>query len=51
VAVEEADFEEPPDTLRGESRKLIRGAFKLRDRLLLILDVAHATKAAAAGRS
>ncbi len=51
VAVEAADFEEPPDTLRGESRKLIRGAYKLKDRLLLILNVAHATKAAAAESS
>ncbi len=49
VTVDEVDFEEPPDTLKGESRKLIRGAFKLRERLLLILDVAHAMKAATAG--
>jgi len=49
VAVEQADYEEPPDTLRGESRRMIRGAYKLRDRLLLLLDVAHATKAATEG--
>ncbi|MEJ2189367.1 MAG: chemotaxis protein CheW [Acidobacteriota bacterium] len=33
---------DPPDTLKGERRRLIRGAFKLEDRLLLALDVANA---------
>lgn len=46
VAVGAGDFEEPPDTLRGESRNLIRGAYKLKDRLLLVLDVAHTMQAA-----
>ena len=46
VSVEAGDFEEPPDTLRGESRNLIRGAYKLKDRLLLVLDVAHTMQAA-----
>lgn len=31
-------FESPPDTLKGEARDLIRGAYKLPDRLLLILN-------------
>ena len=31
-------FERPPETLRGTARELIRGAYKLNDRLLLILD-------------
>jgi len=31
-------FEPPPETLTGPARELIRGAFKLDDRLLLILD-------------
>jgi purine-binding chemotaxis protein CheW len=51
VAVEAGDFEEPPDTLRGESRELIRGAYKLKDRLLLVLDVEQTMKAAARGPS
>ncbi len=51
VTVAEGDFEEPPDTLRGESRKLIRGAYKLKDRLLLVLDVEHTMKAATEGPS
>jgi purine-binding chemotaxis protein CheW len=32
-------FESPPDTLEGMSRELISGAYKLTDRLLLILDI------------
>ena len=31
-------FERPPETLKGTARELIRGAYKLADRLLLILD-------------
>src|SRR5262249_54896970 len=32
-------FERPPETLLGPARELIRGAYKLEDRLLLILDI------------
>jgi purine-binding chemotaxis protein CheW len=35
-------FETPPETLRGVSRELIRGAYKMKDRLLLILDTDRA---------
>lgn len=42
VEVGEEVFEDPPDTLKGERRRLIRGAFKLENRLLLALDVANA---------
>ena len=38
LEVPEALFERPPETLRGMARELIRGAYKLQDRLLLILD-------------
>lgn len=38
VQVSEELFEPPPETLRGTPRDLVRGAFKLKDRLLLILD-------------
>ncbi len=31
-------FEPPPETLEGVARELIMGAYKLEDRLLLILD-------------
>jgi purine-binding chemotaxis protein CheW len=49
VEVEEDDYEEPPDTLKGEARNLIRGAYKLKDGLLLLLDGDYAMKAAAVG--
>src|SRR5262245_37201472 len=38
LQVSEELFEPPPETLRGLARKLIRGAYKLNDRLLLLLD-------------
>ena len=38
VEVEDVNYEEPPETLRGVARELIRGVYKLRERLLLILD-------------
>jgi methyl-accepting chemotaxis protein/chemotaxis signal transduction protein len=39
LEAEPGAFERPPETLRGAARDLIRGAYKLRDRLLLILDI------------
>jgi purine-binding chemotaxis protein CheW len=42
VEVEESSFEEPPDTLQGEPRRLIRGTYKLQKALLLALDVDYA---------
>jgi purine-binding chemotaxis protein CheW len=38
LEVSEKLFEPPPETLQGAARALIRGAYKLPDRLLLILD-------------
>lgn len=46
VEVTEAAFERPPETLTGVARTLIRGAYKLEGRLLLVLDV-HRTVASA----
>jgi purine-binding chemotaxis protein CheW len=43
VEVDEDAFEPPPETLQGEARALIPGAYKLDDRLLLVLDTARAT--------
>ena len=34
-------FERPPETLTDDARELIRGAYKLKDRLLLVLDAAR----------
>ncbi|MGC8472712.1 MAG: chemotaxis protein CheW, partial [Acidimicrobiales bacterium] len=37
VTVSEDDFEPPPETVAGPTRELILGAFKLDERLLLLL--------------
>jgi len=39
VAVSQSQWEEPPATLRGDARRHVRGAYKLADRLLLVLDL------------
>jgi purine-binding chemotaxis protein CheW len=39
VAVEEASFEPPPETLRGPVRSFILGVHKLNDRLMHVLDI------------
>ena len=39
VEVAQEAFEEPPETLAGIARELIRGAYKLDHALLLLLDV------------
>jgi purine-binding chemotaxis protein CheW len=39
LEVPETAFERPPETLQGPARELIRGAYKLEDRLLLILEI------------
>jgi purine-binding chemotaxis protein CheW len=38
IEVDESNFEEPPDMLSPSERELILGAYKLEDRLLLLLD-------------
>lgn len=38
LEVSESQFERPPETLRGPARDLLRGAYKLDQRLLLVLD-------------
>src|SRR5271163_1710903 len=50
LEVEEKWFERPPETLRGTARELIRGAYKLKDRLLLILDIDRTVNVTAGGR-
>jgi purine-binding chemotaxis protein CheW len=39
VEVDSASFERPPDNLDPEIRELVRGIHKLKDRLLLVLDI------------
>jgi purine-binding chemotaxis protein CheW len=45
--VEEEAFERPPETLKGVAHDLIRGVYKLEDRLLLVLDTEKALQVAA----
>ena len=40
-------FEQPPETLQGDARELILGAYKLDDALLLELDIDRALGVAA----
>jgi purine-binding chemotaxis protein CheW len=43
--VEAATYERPPDNLSGSARELIRGVYKLKDQLLLVLDTEKASEA------
>jgi purine-binding chemotaxis protein CheW len=47
VVVPEDLFERAPETLKTAARDLIRGAYKLRDRLLLVLDAERTASIAA----
>ena len=38
LQLEPADFESAPDNLTPSARELVRGVYKLKDRLLLVLD-------------
>lgn len=42
VEVSADTFEDPPETLKGESRRLIRGAYKLVHSLMLVLNTDNA---------
>lgn len=46
LEVDEDLFEEPPETLRGVARELIRGAYKIDGQLLLLLDTDRAVAVA-----
>ena len=50
VEVADSTFEEAPDTLKGVGRDLIRGVYKLKERLLLLLDTERAIDIAGATR-
>jgi purine-binding chemotaxis protein CheW len=49
LEAEEDSFESTPETLQGEARELVRGVYKLRDRLMLVLDTERALIATEAG--
>jgi len=40
--VDQSLFERPPETLGGVARELIQGVYKLKDRLLLVMDTDRA---------
>jgi len=44
IEVDESGFEHPPETLQGVARELIEGAYKLPNRLLLVLDAGKAVE-------
>jgi purine-binding chemotaxis protein CheW len=47
LEAEEERFEAPPDTLEGPGRELVQGVYKLRERLMLVLDAQRALGASA----
>jgi purine-binding chemotaxis protein CheW len=51
VEVSAESFESPPETIKGVARDLIRGVYKLKERLLLILDTEKTVKLSAGGHN
>ncbi|MGO9124055.1 MAG: chemotaxis protein CheW [Terriglobales bacterium] len=49
IEVEEKTFEQPPETLKGMAREMIRGVHKLPERLLLVLATERAVNVADPG--
>ncbi len=49
IEVEEKTFEQPPETLKGLARDVIRGVHKLPERLLLLLDTERVVNVAEPG--
>ena len=49
IEVEEKTFEQPPETLKGTAREMIRGVHKLPERLLLLLDTERVVNVADPG--
>ena len=46
LEADEDYFERPPETLQGEARELVRGVYKLDERLMLVLDTQRAVAGA-----
>jgi purine-binding chemotaxis protein CheW len=49
VEIQDDIYERPPETLKGVARELVTGVYKLKDRLLLILDTEKTVDINAAG--
>lgn len=47
VEVNDECFEQPPDTLKGDMRALVRGLYKLKGKLLLVLNTSRVLEMAA----
>ncbi|MFL6442665.1 MAG: chemotaxis protein CheW [Candidatus Sulfotelmatobacter sp.] len=48
LELDDDGFEHTPQTLQGEMQQLVRGVYKLEDRLLLVLDIERAIAASPA---
>ncbi len=46
LEADEEHFEPPPETLKGQARELVRGVYKLEQRLMLVLDTSRAVASA-----
>src|SRR5579872_1815812 len=44
LEADEQNFERSPETLQGEAGEVVRGVYKLQDRLMLVLDTQQAVK-------
>jgi len=49
IEVDESGFEHPPEALQGVARELIHGAYKLPERLLLVLNAEKAVEMTTGG--
>lgn len=49
VEIQDDVYERPPETLKGVARELVQGVYKLKERLLLILDTEKTVNLAGAG--
>ena len=49
--VDEATYERPPENLDPAARELIRGVYKLKDRLLLVLDAERTVDLSVSGKA
>ncbi len=51
VEVPYESYEPPPDTVKGTTRELVQGVYKLQDKLLLILDTEKAVQVCATAQA
>ena len=49
VEIQDDIYERPPETLKGVARELVQGVYKLKERLLLILDTEKTVNLAGTG--